>query len=118
MKHVLLYKSIIRLITVTKKFGGKMVVKCIVDSCNNCRGKKANEMQIILHELPSNLVLREMWITAVSESVCGLRNGMRCIGDSAAICSDHFTEALYSKRNGKKMLNGNNVPTEFHLKKV
>ena len=75
-------------------------------------------MQIILHELHSNFVLRELWITAISESVCGLRKGMRCIGDSAAICSDHFTEASYSIRNGKKILNGNEVPTEFNLKKV
>jgi hypothetical protein len=93
----------------SKKKLGNMVVKCIVDTCNNCRGKKSNEMQIILHELPSNFVLRELSITAVNESVCGLRKGMRCIGDSAAICSDHFTEASYSIRNGKKILNGNNT---------
>lgn len=72
-------------------------------------------MQIVLHELPSNLVLREMWIAAVSESVCGLHKGMRCIGDSAAICSDHFTEASYSIRNGKKILNGNNVPSSYRI---
>jgi hypothetical protein len=117
MKHVLLYKSIIRLIPVTtKNLGGKWWLSASWIRATIVEGRRQKKCRLFC--MPSNLVLREMWITPVSESVCGLRKGMRCIGDSAAICSDHFTEASYSIRNGKKILNENNVPTEFHLKKV
>ena len=45
MKDMLLYKSLIYLITV--KNNCELVVKGIVDTWNNCREKKANEMEII-----------------------------------------------------------------------
>ncbi|KAI9550645.1 hypothetical protein GHT06_004414 [Daphnia sinensis] len=69
-----------------------MVVKCIVDTCGNCRGKEAKELRIILHELTSEVVLRDLWVKAVRESVWLLF------------------------RNGKRVLKPNEIPTEFQLK--
>jgi hypothetical protein len=69
------------------------VVKCTVRTYGNTRGKDANDMNIIFHELPSFLT-RNLLVKAICLTELEFRKGIRSIGVLSSICSDHIFEIV------------------------
>lgn len=91
-----------------------MGVQCIIEGCGSSR--KNNDGNVIFHQLPSDMTLREKWLKVIKEKA-GFRSSFEKIGTYTSVCSKHFEESAYkvpkseesayevTQSTGKRVLN-------------
>lgn len=86
-----------------------MVKTCLIKGCGNTKSNS----NVTLHELPKDLTARNNWLEEIEKNG-GYRHGLKKIGGTATVCSNHFNESSYETSIlGKKLLSRNALPSIF-----